>query len=83
MKKEDALKKELGARIRRSRRWKDITQKELASFVGSESSSYICEIEKGRHFPSIYGLFMIEKAIGKVWFEPEITPDETTKQEGK
>lgn len=57
----------LGNRIRLLRRAADLTQAQLGKKVAIPSVSHICEIEKGRRFPSIYLLHLLETELGYIW----------------
>lgn len=60
-------RKEIGLRIRRARRARDIIQADLAQRLGAESAGFICDVEKGRKSLCAYKLFLLEKELGPLW----------------
>lgn len=56
-------KKILGARIRELRKNKNLSQEKLAEIVCLEPPS-ICNIENGKHYPSMQNLEKIVNALG-------------------
>lgn len=59
--------KEMGLRIRRARRSRDLTQLALAKKIGSVSAGFVCDIEKGRKTLCAYKLFLLERELGPLW----------------
>lgn len=55
--------KSLGKRIRKARRFADLTQEQLAEAAGV-STSFIGHIERGTRVPSVQTLFAICRALG-------------------
>jgi len=60
------LQIKMGDRIRYLRRDLDLTQSELAKKLKC-STSYICEIEKGRRPVPTWFLYKSEKELGSIW----------------
>ena len=52
----------MGKRIRRQRRWMDLSQEQLAEMVGV-STSFIGHIERGTRVPSLDTVWRICKAL--------------------
>ena len=52
----------MGKRIRRQRRWMDISQEQLAELVGV-STSFIGHIERGTRVPSLDTIWRMCKAL--------------------
>jgi len=52
-----------GARIRQLRRWKTMTQEDLARATNLSRAS-ICNIEKGKQQPSLSSIRQIAKVLG-------------------
>lgn len=52
----------VGKRIRRQRRWMDLSQEQLAEMVGV-STSFIGHIERGTRVPSLDTVWRICKAL--------------------
>lgn len=60
------LSKRIGATIRAKRKVLRIKQNDLAERLGIRAS-HLCEIEKGKKYPSIELLWDIEAEIGSIW----------------
>lgn len=52
----------MGTRIRKRRRWMEMTQEQLAALVGV-STSFIGHIERGSRVPAIGTLYAISRAL--------------------
>lgn len=55
---------EVGEKIKKIRKERKLTQKQLAS-IAQISNSFLCDIEKGRSNPSLESLKDIAKALDK------------------
>jgi transcriptional regulator with XRE-family HTH domain len=60
------LAKRLGATIRAKRKKAGLKQIHLAERVGV-GANHICEIEKGKKYPSIDLLWYLEAELGRIW----------------